>query len=119
MQFEHQLLNDMYAAFNARDIDSCLAGMHADVIWANGIDGGYVYGHQGVREYWTRQWKLVDPKVEPTGFRSHADKIIIDVHQVVHAIDGTLLLDRMVSHIFTLKDGLIRQFDIGEETSMP
>jgi len=37
---EHDLLTDIYAAFNARDIDRCLAGMQPDVTWANGMDGG-------------------------------------------------------------------------------
>jgi len=54
MASEHKLLTDLYAAFNARDIDRCLAGMQPDVTWANGMDGGYVHGHEGVRDYWTR-----------------------------------------------------------------
>jgi len=48
MEPEHQLLTDLYAAFNARDIDRCLAGMHPDVNWANGMEGGNVHGHEGV-----------------------------------------------------------------------
>ena len=115
MHSAHQLLRDLYAAFNARDIDRCLAGMQSDVIWANGMDVGYVYGHEAVREYWTRQWKQVNPKVHPQNFSTQADKVTVDVHQIVHAMDGSLLLDRMVQHIFTLRDGLIQRFDIGQE----
>ena len=37
------------------------------------------------------------------------------VHQVVRDLSGTLLADRMVSHIFSIQDGLITRFDIGEE----
>jgi hypothetical protein len=59
------LLVSAYAAFNARDIDRALATMHADVEWPNGMEGGYVHGHDAVRDYWTRQWKLIDPDVEP------------------------------------------------------
>ena len=111
----HKLLSDLYSAFNARDIDRCLAGMQAGVTWANGMDGGYVHGHQGVRDYWTRQWKLVSPKVEPTGFHTEGNRVTVDVHQVVYAMDGSLLLDRMVKHIFTLRDGLVERFDIGSD----
>jgi hypothetical protein len=32
-------------------------------------EGGYVHGPQGVREYWTRQWAIVSPHVEPPEFR--------------------------------------------------
>ena len=112
---DHQLLTDLYSAINARNIDRCLAGMQPDVTWANGMDGGYVHGHQGVRDYWTRQWKMVNPKVEPTGFLAEGNKVTVDVRQVVHAMDGSLLLDRMVKHIFTLYEGLIQRFDIGVE----
>ena len=55
----------LYQAFNSRDIDGALSVMRADVIWANGMEGGFVYGHEGVREYWTRQWQQIDPRVEP------------------------------------------------------
>jgi len=114
MASEHKLLTDLYAAFNARDIDRCLAGMQPDVTWANGMDGGYVHGHEGVRDYWTRQWKLVSPKVHPQSFITEGGRVSVDVHQVVHTMDGSLLLDRMVTHIFTLNEGLIQRFDIGE-----
>lgn len=43
--------------------------MHPDVASANGMEGGHVYGHEAVRDYWTRQWKLIDPQVEPQGFQ--------------------------------------------------
>jgi nuclear transport factor 2 (NTF2) superfamily protein len=29
-----------------------------DVTWANGMEGGYVRGREGVREYRTRQWAI-------------------------------------------------------------
>jgi ketosteroid isomerase-like protein len=112
VQQEHQLLTELYAAFNARAIDRCLAGMHPDVVWANGMEGGNVHGHAGVRDYWTRQWKLVNPRVDPQGFHIDCDKITVDVHQVVRAMDGTVIVDQMVKHVFTIQDGLIKEFEI-------
>jgi len=47
-----------YAAFNARDMDGALA-MHEDVIWANGMDGGNVYGREAGRAYWSNQWTVM------------------------------------------------------------
>jgi ketosteroid isomerase-like protein len=112
VQQEHQFLTDLYTAFNARDIARCLAGMTPDVTWANGMDGGYVHGHEGVRAYWTRQWKLVNPRVEPQDFQSNANKVMVDVHQVVRALDGTVIVDQMVKHIFTIESGLVKIFEI-------
>src|SRR5438034_10544007 len=62
------LLKRLYGTFNARDMQAVLAMMHPDVVWANGMDGGHVHGHDGVRDYWTRQWAVIDPHVEPIGF---------------------------------------------------
>jgi hypothetical protein len=109
------LLRSTYAAFNARDLDRALAGMHRDVEWPNGMEGGYVYGCDGIRTYWTRQWGQVNPHVEPTHLESdHLGRIVVDVHQVVHDRSGQLLTDRMVQHVYTLQDGLIKRMEIKE-----
>lgn len=109
-------LTHVYERFNARDMETVLAAMHEDVIWANGMDGGYVNGRDGVREYWTRQWAMVDPRVDPIGFSARSNgETVVRVHQVVRDLSGTLLLDHEVSHIFSIEDSLIKRFDIGEE----
>ncbi|PYX31751.1 MAG: ketosteroid isomerase [Acidobacteria bacterium] len=112
MQAEHQLLTELYAAFNARDIDRCLVGMRPDVIWANGMEGGNVHGHEGVRNYWTRQWKLVNPRVDPQSFQTDGNRVTVDVHQVVRTLDGTLIVDQMVKHAFTFEGALVKIFEI-------
>ena len=109
------LLEQAYAAFNARDLDGALATMTPDVEWPNGMEGGTVHGHEGVREYWTRQWSMIDPHVDPVGFKDEADgRIVVGVHQVVRELSGKLLLDRMVEHVYSLKDGLISSMEIRE-----
>lgn len=109
------LLQRAYATFNARDIDGALATMGPDVVWPNGMEGGTVHGHEGVRAYWTRQWGMIDPHVEPKTFDvDSAGRIIVGVHQVVRDLSGKLLVDRMVQHVYTLKDGLIQNMDIRE-----
>lgn len=109
-----ELLKHIYDRFNARAMESVLAAMHADVAWANGMEGGHVHGRDGVRRYWTRQWAMVDPQVEPVGFSTGpSGEVIVDVHQVVRDLEGGLLVDQMVVHIFRFEDGLIRRFDIG------
>jgi hypothetical protein len=115
MMDDEEVLRYAYAAFNARNVDAALAGMHADVEWPNGMEGGTVHGHQGVREYWTRQWTLVDPHVEPAGFRRTPDgRIVVDVRQVVRDMQGTLLVDQHVQHVYRMENGKVRSMEIVE-----
>jgi hypothetical protein len=108
-------LRRTYEAFNARDIDGALATMKPDVVWPNGMEGGTVLGHDGVRRYWTRQWRMINPHVDPMKFQfDEAGRVIVSVHQVVRDIAGNVLHDRMVEHAYTMENGLIRSMDIRE-----
>ena len=109
---DRDLLNELYRAFNARDIEAVLAHFHPAVEWPNGMEGGYVQGHDGVRAYWTRQWGLIDPHVEPRGFREEGGRIAVDVHQVIRDLAGAVLREQRVHHIYTIEDGLIRHMEI-------
>ena len=115
MMMYQEMLTKAYEAFNARDIEAVLTYMHPEVDWPNGMEGGRVHEHEGVREYWLRQWSLIDSHVEPTGFRLEPDgKIKVDVHQVVRDLAGTILSDTMVKHVYQVQEGLITRMDIRE-----
>jgi ketosteroid isomerase-like protein len=115
-----ETLKLIYACFNARDIDGVLAVLADDVDWANGMDGGHVHGREAVRAYWTRQWSMVNPHVEPVGFRRVADGVIVaEVRQSVRDLEGKPLQgqthglkDKTVEHVFRLRDGKVIRFDI-------
>jgi SnoaL-like domain len=108
-----QVLQKVYAAFNSRNVDGVLAHMHPDVDWPNGMEGGRVHGHNGVREYWTRQWKSLSPNVQPIAFASdELGRTVVEVRQIVHDIQGTLLVDQMVKHAYVIEGGLIRKMEI-------
>jgi hypothetical protein len=108
-----EILLGAYREFNARDLDAVLARMRQDVVWPNGMEGGYVYGVEGVREYWTRQWQTLDPTVEPlTIAEDENGRWVVDVHQVVRDLDGKLLLDTTVRHAYQVENGLIVRMDI-------
>jgi ketosteroid isomerase-like protein len=110
-----ELIHTVYAAFNARDVDTVLKRLHPDVDWPNGMEGGRVYGHQGVREYWDRQWKMIDPHVEPLQIESDSSGLhVVTVHQVVRDLTGNVLMDRSVQHAYLIEEGLIRRMDIRE-----
>ena len=107
------LIKKAYSAFNLRDIDTALSTMHPDVQWPKAFEGGYVSGHNAIREYWTRQWTEINPRVEPVGFKERPNGTLeITVHQIVKDLQGNLMFDGTVKHIYTLQDGLLRRMDI-------
>lgn len=114
MTSQHRaLIEKAYSAFNARDIDAVLTLMHPNVRWPNGWEGGYVTGHDEVRAYWTRQWKEVDPIVEPISIKDTSDGLVeVEVHQTAKDLQGKILFDGMVKHIYTIKNGLIENMEI-------
>ena len=109
-----ELLKQLYQRFNARDLQAVLKTLHPDVAWNNGMDGGHVHGHEGVRNYWTRQWTMINPHVEPASFAALADGgIEVEVQQIVRDLNGSILSDKTVRHVFHVEDGLVMRFDIG------
>lgn len=113
MPSDTKLLEHLYDRFNARDMEAALVTLHPGVVWANGMDGGHVHGRDGVRAYWTRQWTMIDPHVEPVDFSARPDGVThVEVYQTVRNLKGGILSDKMVGHIFIVEDGLIGRFDI-------
>ncbi len=120
MDDDMDVLKRIYDRFNARDIDGVLAVLADDVAWANGMDGGHVLGREAVRDYWTRQWAVVDPHVEPVSFDRAADgSIVVQVQQSVRDLEGRPLQDqthglkdKVVGHVFRMHEGRITRFDI-------
>jgi nuclear transport factor 2 (NTF2) superfamily protein len=116
--FQEEIMHDemmkaIYDGFNDRHIDSVLAAMHPDVDWPNGMEGGRVRGHQGVREYWTRQWSMINPQVYPQRVTvDHLGRVVVDVHQVVRNLEGSVVLDQMVQHAYVMENGLIKSMEI-------
>ncbi len=108
-----ELIHKVYSAFNARDIDSVFLYMKKDVHWPNGWEGGYVEGQDAVRKYWTRQWKELNPGVEPVSVnRNENGEIEVVVHQLVKDNGGHIMFDGIIKHIYTFEDGLIRAMRI-------
>ena len=102
-----------YRSFNARDIDGVLSLMDENVHWPNGWEGGYVEGHDEVRDYWTRQWEELNPNVQPVSFKKNAKgEIEVEVHQVVKDMKGNILADDVVKHVYVIEDDLIRSMEI-------
>ena len=110
---EIELLRAAYAAFNARNIDAALALMTSDVAWPRAFKGGFVRGPEEVRAYWTEQWSVIDPHVEPVAFHLEGSgRILVEVRQVVRDLTGSVLADERVGHRFSLQRGLIERMEI-------
>jgi hypothetical protein len=102
-----------YAAFNERNIDKTLSTMQPDVQWSKAWEGGYISEHNEIMHYWTRQWTEINPKVEPICFSERENgSLEVTVHQIVKDLQGNLMFDGIVKHVYTFQDGLIKTMDI-------
>lgn len=107
------LIKTAYTAFNSRDIDTALSTFHSDVQWPKAFEGGYVEGHNEIRKYWTRQWTEINPTVEPIGFMERDNGTLqITIHQIVKDLQGNIIFNGNVKHIYTVEDNLLRRMDI-------
>jgi nuclear transport factor 2 (NTF2) superfamily protein len=108
-----EVLRAAYAAFNARDIDTAVTLMTPDVPWPRAFKGGFVRGPEEIRAYWTEQWSEINLHVEPLAFHPNGGgQILVEVHQVVRDLIGTVLADEQVGHLFTIERGLIRGMEV-------
>jgi hypothetical protein len=108
-------LEQLYQAFNDRDLDALLSQMTADVDWPNAWEGGRIRGTDGVRDYWTRQWAAIDPRVELLEVTTRADgSVAVDVRQVVRSLEGEAVDEGRVVHVYRFRDGLVEQMDVEE-----
>jgi hypothetical protein len=107
------IIKKAYSAFNDRDVDAALSTMQPNVQWSKAWEGGYISGHDEIREYWTRQWSEINPRGVPNGFTIRKNgSLQVIVLQNVKDLQGNLIFDGPVKHIYTFKDGLIQTMDI-------
>jgi len=111
------LIKKAYEAFNSRDIDTVFTTFHPNVEWPKAFEGGgYANRYSEIRDYWTRQWSEINPTVQPFGFNERQDGTLeIKVHQNVKDLEGNIIFDGVVKHIYTLQDELLRKMDIEHE----
>jgi hypothetical protein len=70
------------------------------------------FGHDGVRDYWTRQWSAIDPVAEPVNFTTRRPPSRSIRWRA--ASSGTLFGERRVLHVYGFRDDLIDRIDVEE-----
>src|ERR671916_449148 len=112
-----RLLRSLYEAFNARDVETCLAAMTPDVDWANGWEGGRVVGRDAVREYWERQWAAIDSTAEPTAVTERPDGTIeVAVRLVAREKTGTVLVEETGPLVYDSRRDLVQRMTIEDSS---
>jgi hypothetical protein len=87
--------------------------MQSTVQWSKAWEGGYISGHDEIKVYWTRQWKEINPTVDPVGFTERQNgSLEVEVYQKVKDLQGGSIFDGTVKHVYTFENGLIKTMDI-------
>ena len=108
-------LRARYTAFYERDIDALLEALADDVDWPNAWEGGRLQGREAVRGYWIRQWDAIDPRVDPVAIQERPDgRVAVEVEQVVRDLDGGVLSEGPVLHVYELRGPLVTRMDVEE-----
>jgi SnoaL-like domain len=111
-------LRAMYESFNARAVDAVVAHMALDVDWPNAWEGGRVRGHEAVRDYWMRQWAVIDPVLTPLAFTPRGpDRVAVEVRQRVRDIQGAMIADGRALHVYRFQGDLITAMDVEDMAS--
>ena len=96
------LLETMYAAFNQKNLEGLLAGMHPDVEWPNFLAGGRIRGVAALRAYWAEQFEIIDPEATPIAYEDLPDgRIRVQLHYLIRAKAGGIWTDEIRHNIFT------------------
>ncbi|PSB60604.1 nuclear transport factor 2 family protein, partial [Chroococcidiopsis cubana CCALA 043] len=83
------------------------------------MEGGFVYGREAVREYWTNQFKIIQPQLEPLNYETDDNnRDVVTVHQIIRDLQGNLLADMTVRQIFTIENNLISLYELGESETI-
>lgn len=108
-----KIIEQAYKDFNERNAEAVLLQMDKDVLWPNGWEGGYVKGYSEVKEYWTRQWKSINPLVIPVSFKENINgSLEVKVHQIVKDLQGKIISDTIIFHVYVFENDKIKSMEI-------
>lgn len=108
------VIDALWPALTARDIDSVVALLHPDIDWQDTMNGGRRVGRDAVRDYLLEVMATVVIVSTPIDIMpSGPDRYLARVNHVVRNKDGQLWGQEIVSHVLLMRDGLIVRVDNG------
>ncbi len=109
MTFEDRvrLLEDLYRAFNRRELDRVLSALSPAVRWPNVLEKAELRGHPAVRAYWLKQLETIEPRVEPVAFEERPGGVAVRVRQVVTVRATGQVTESSVTHTYFFDEGLV------------
>ena len=108
-----QEIRDLYDAFNSRDSAFVTQRMAPNVSWPRAFKGGSVEGPEAVSSYWREQWQEINPHVDPVRIEQRDDgRVDVEVHQVVRNLDGDVIADTVVHHLYSFEGHAITRMEI-------
>ncbi|MDP1630005.1 MAG: nuclear transport factor 2 family protein [Caulobacter sp.] len=106
------LLTRLYEAYNRKDVDAVVAGMHPEIDWPSLFSEGRVVGREAVRALLTRQFQTMDPEITPVAMTRDAQgRVRVRVNYVVRDLKGKLFTEEDNTNVFSFRDGLIVGMD--------
>lgn len=106
------VIDALWPALTARDIDAVVALLHPDIDWQDTMNGGRRVGRDAVRAYLSEVMATVVIVSTPIDVMpSEPDRYLARVNHVVRNRDGQLWGQEIVSHVLLLRDGLIVRVD--------
>ncbi len=106
------VVDALWPALTARDIDAVVALLHPDVDWQDNLNGGRRVGRDAVRAYLSEVMATVVIVSTPIDIRpSGPDRYLARVNHVVRNKDGQLWGQEVVRHVLELREGLIVRVD--------
>jgi ketosteroid isomerase-like protein len=106
-----QIVRRLLEAFNDRDLDAMLAGIHSDAELQSlraQLEGKAYRGHEGVRQMladFDEDWTFV--RMEATDFREAGDRVVMLGRLHARGRASGVDLDVPIGVVWTLRDGKV------------
>ena len=114
MSGSRAVVDALWPALTARDLDAVIALLHPDIDWQDNLNGGRRVGRDAVRAYLSEVMATVAIVSTPISIMpSGPDRYLARVNHVVRNRDGQLWGQEVVSHVLVLREGLIVRVDNG------
>lgn len=113
MKTRQAILEDLYGAYNRREVAAMVAALDPAVEWFDMLNGAPLKGREAVGAYWAQQFELMHTEVSPLTIDELPDgRMVVTAAQTMKKTDGTLWGNEKVTHVISFgPDNLILRMD--------